>query len=154
MNFASHLRRKKKKKKTFTYLGDIHLIWLEGAEHLHEHILHVSQIAWELLILNCSSYTDCKSQELHFAMSSNSIIYMARGSHSHRCCSHSCDPVKNFWLSFCCLTTWAHCKRDLDRFTVHTWPHYVQYAHAKRKHLDRCYRVWKLSLTAWPTPTT
>ena len=50
------------------------------------------------------------------------------------------------------MTAWPHHKWDLDCLTAHTWLHYVQYTRTKPKHLDCCYQVWKLSLTAWPTP--
>ena len=72
--------------------------------------------------------------------------------HSHRHCSHSCDW--GHWLLFLLLNHLTAPQTGPWRLTAHTWLHYVQYARVKHKHLDRCYQVWKLSLTAWPTPKT
>ena len=72
--------------------------------------------------------------------------------HSHRHCSHSCDW--GHWLLFLLLNHLTAPQTGPWRLTAHTWLHYVKYACIKRKHIDRCYRVWKLSLTAWLTPKT
>jgi len=86
------------------------------------------------------------------------FIQWTRGGHCHRRCSHSCDWGQNIltivfvaWLldhiANGALTIWPHtlntnCLPFLILMAIKMQP--------SRLH----YRVWKLSLTAWPTPKT
>ena len=98
--------------------------------------------------------TDCK----RLVTSKLNSSTKPRGGHCHRRCSHSCDRGQNIltivfvaWpldrIANGALTVWPHtlntnCLPFLMLMAIKmqpSWPHY---------------RVWKLSLTAWPTPKT
>ena len=80
-----------------------------------------------------------------------------RGGHCHRSCSHSCDRGQNILTI---VFVWP-----LDRSTngaLTVWPHtlntncllFLMLMAIKMQPSWPHYRVWKLSLTAWPTPKT
>ena len=60
--------------------------------------------------------------------------------------------VKKFWLSFLLLDHLTAPQMGPWLFDRTHMTTLCAICTAKRKHLDRCYWVWKLSLTAWPTP--
>ena len=124
---------------TYTYTH----MQLHTQTHTHTHIVILFPGSPHTKIVKASSQLSCS---------------FPRGGHCHRCCSHSCDRGQNIltivfvaWpldrIANGALTIWPHtlntnCLPFLILMAIKMQPSWPQY------------RVWKLSLTAWPTPKT